>query len=79
MSKYRVELNSNLCTSCGSCVDFCSQLFELDGMGISRLINAQNKDDIEYVEIDELKCAKHAAMTCPMLCIVIFEGNNQIV
>lgn len=79
MSKYRVELDSSLCTSCGTCVDMCAQLFEIDGMGISRLINGKTENGIEYIEIDELECAKKAAITCSTVCIVIYEGDKQIV
>lgn len=76
---YRVIISRNECTSCGNCEDECPEYFVIDEEGLSHIpestrINAN--DDL--IELQDVKCCMEAAMSCPVLCIHIYEDGEEI-
>ncbi len=59
----RVKVNEDDCIGCGVCAQICPDVFVLDeDAGISKVIKPEGSD-----------CAKEAADSCPVSCIIIEE------
>ncbi|MEM4662885.1 MAG: ferredoxin [Candidatus Diapherotrites archaeon] len=62
------------CIGCGTCVAICSSLFEMDGAK-AKLKNAKTQGKTLVLEKkftkDEEECAKAAAGSCPVSCIIV--------
>ncbi|MHA1835627.1 MAG: ferredoxin [Candidatus Odinarchaeia archaeon] len=72
----KVKINKELCIACGSCYAVCSEVYEEDEEGKSKLLDEFEKEGNENLssgEIpDELKdCATEGAETCPVDAIEI--------
>jgi len=61
----KARVDADLCTGCGLCVDTCPEVFEMKG-------------DVSITKINPVpqsaeKCAKDAAVDCPVEAIIV-EG-----
>ena len=62
------------CIGCGACANICPDYFEMEEDGKSTLKGGQDKGEETYeLEIEEGRCAKDAADSCPVQCIHIQE------
>jgi ferredoxin len=79
MSKFKVEIDKNMCQGFGACVELCSQFFQLSDIdGKTTIKNAkkvkkENKVVAETLELDELECVREAAEACPFNAIHIID------
>jgi len=73
MAKYRVKVDKDLCTACGSCYALCDKVYESDDEGKSQIVENLRAGDVNIGEIgdDLYNCAKDAADTCPVEAISI--------
>lgn len=79
MANYRVEMDRGMCISCGNCIEACPEFWEFGDDGISFLIDSETDGDIQTKEIDDLGCSVDAASNCPVLCIHVYEGDQELV
>jgi ferredoxin len=63
---YRIEVDRQLCSGFGSCIDAAPQVFELDSSGIASLLVSESADRV----------ALAAARSCPMGAIAVFDSEN---
>ena len=63
---YRLEVDRELCSGFGSCVDAAPKLFELDGSGIASLVASESEDGAVLA----------AARSCPMGAIAVFDQDS---
>jgi ferredoxin len=63
---YRLEVDRELCSGFGSCVDATPKLFELDGSGIASLVVSESEDG----------AVLDAARSCPMGAIAVFDKDS---
>ena len=63
---YRLEVDRELCSGFGSCVDAAPKLFELDGSGIASLVASESEDG----------AVLDAARSCPMGAIAVFDQDS---
>jgi len=75
----RVELDRSICTSCGNCVDICSELFEMAKDGFAYLKNSENIDEKQIIELKDEMCSVDAAESCPAMCIYVYENGEELV
>ena len=54
----RVEVDPDLCISCGVCIDTCPEVFEWDENGISKV-------KVDEVPEDVVDACKEAVESCP--------------
>jgi ferredoxin len=66
MKTYRIEIDANLCSAFGSCVDAAPHVFELNGGGVADARTAET-DDAGVVE---------AARSCPMGAIAVYRADG---
>jgi ferredoxin len=76
--KYKVVVERDRCTSCGSCEDLCPELFELDEGGISHIIGSERVENNDELEMKEENCSIDAAESCPVMIIHVYEDNVEI-
>jgi len=86
MSKFRVEIDKNVCQGFGACVELCPQFFQLsDADGKSSIEGAKEvvKENVvaEVLELDELECVREAAEACPFnaIHIVNLETSEKLI
>jgi ferredoxin len=87
MSKFKVEIDKNMCQGFGACVELCSQFFQLSDIdGKTTIKNAkkvkkENKVVAETLELDELECVREAAEACPFnaIHIVNLETSEKLI
>ncbi len=63
---YRIEIDRQLCSGFGSCLEAAPRLFELDRSGIASLLASESEDT----------AALEAARSCPMGAIAVFNREN---
>ena len=63
---YRIEVDRELCSGFGSCIDAAPQVFELDSSGVASLLVSESEDG----------AALEAARSCPMGAIAVFERES---
>ena len=78
MTKFRVEIDYNVCQGFGACVELCSKFELSDEDGKSHVEGGKMVSTGEAVELEELGCHKKAAESCPYNAIHIIElETNQ--
>jgi ferredoxin len=75
---FKVIIERDRCTSCGSCEDLCQELFELDENGISHIIGSKRVGNNDEIEIEDDKCSLDAAENCPVMIIHIYEDGEEL-
>ncbi|HEY5479742.1 MAG TPA: ferredoxin [Gaiellaceae bacterium] len=63
---YQIEIDRQLCSGFGSCLDAAPTLFELDRSGIASLLASESEDT----------AALEAARSCPMGAIAVFDRSS---
>ena len=63
---YRIEVDRDLCSGFGSCVESAPEVFELDRSGIAALLVTESGDD----------AVLEAARSCPMAAIAVFDSES---
>jgi len=63
---YRIEIDQQLCSGFGSCIEAAPKLFELDREGIASLLVSESGDG----------AALEAARSCPMGAIAVFDRES---
>ena len=63
---YQIEIDRQLCSGFGSCLDAAPTLFELDRSGIASLLASESEDS----------AALEAARLCPMGAIAVFDRSS---
>jgi ferredoxin len=63
---YRIEIDRQLCSGFGSCIDSAPKVFELDRSGIASLLVSESEDGATL----------EAARSCPMGAIAVFERES---
>jgi ferredoxin len=63
---YRIEVDRQLCSGFGSCVEAAPKVFELDRLGIASLLVSESDDRV----------ALEAARSCPMGAIAVFDSES---
>jgi ferredoxin len=75
---FKITVERDKCTSCGTCEDTCPELFELDDGGISHIIGSKRVENIDELGLEEEKCSIDASESCPVMCIHVFEDGEEI-
>ncbi len=75
---YKVVVERDRCTSCGSCEDLCPELFELDDGGISHIIGSKRVGNNDELEMEDEKCSLDAAESCPVMIIHVYEDGEDL-
>jgi len=78
MTSYKVVVERNECTSCGNCEDECPEHFKIDAEGLSHLLNSARIGDNDELEMEESDCVLEAALSCPVVCIHVYEDGEEI-
>lgn len=65
------------CIGCGACASICSNFWEMESDGKVKLKGAKSEDKKFILEIDNLKCNKDAAESCPVNCIHIYNREGE--
>jgi ferredoxin len=77
---FKIEIERELCITCGNCIDACEELFELGDDDFAQLIMGEiNEDNFSVKEYENIECGIEAAESCPAGCIMVFEEGNVIV
>jgi ferredoxin len=63
---YRIEIDRQICSGFGSCVEAAPKIFELDRSGIAALLVSESED----------VSALEAARSCPMGAIAVFDLDS---
>ncbi|MCK9151205.1 ferredoxin [Methanobacterium alcaliphilum] len=79
MASYRVEMDRTMCISCGNCIESCPDIWEFADDGISSIKDPDSNGDVQIKYLDNLLCSVDAAERCPVLCIHVFEDDNELV
>ena len=75
---FKLVVERDGCTSCGSCEDVCPELFELDEGSIAHIIGSERVDNNDELETDDEKCGVDAAESCPVMIIHVYEDDVEI-
>lgn len=78
MASYKVVIERDLCTSCENCVVECPEYFEMDNEGLSHLKKSERKNGKDELEQEDVECCLDAALSCPVLCIHVYEDGEEI-
>lgn len=75
---FRIEIEIELCITCGNCVDECENLFKIVDDRSTLIDGEINEDNISIKEYDDISCGLEAAELCPVECITVYEDGNII-
>ncbi|MDR0911800.1 MAG: ferredoxin [Methanobrevibacter sp.] len=76
---FRIEIEKDLCISCGNCIDACDDIFEVGEDNYAQLVGGiLDEDGFSFGEYPAISCAIEGAQSCPAGCILIFEDGNRI-
>jgi|BarGraNGADG00312_1021997.scaffolds.fasta_scaffold279134_1 ferredoxin len=78
-SKFKVVVERDNCTSCGSCEDLCPELFELDDGSIAHIIGSERIGNNDELGIEQEKCSVDAAESCPVMIIHVYDDGNELI
>jgi ferredoxin len=79
MAKFKIILEREECTACESCVDSCSESFEMADDGLAHLKGSKQVAGNDELDTDDLGCIEDGAEVCPVNVIHIFEGGKKII
>ncbi len=76
---FRIEIERDMCITCGNCVNECDNLFEIANDDYSSLIDGEiNEDNYSIKEYGDITCGMDSAEMCPVECITVFEDDEII-
>jgi ferredoxin len=75
---FKIVIERDNCTSCGSCEDVCPELFELDETSIAHIIGSERIDNKDELETEDQRCSVDAAESCPVMIIHVYEDGEEI-
>ena len=75
---FKIVVERDGCTSCGSCEDLCPELFEPDAGSIAHIIGSPRVGNNDELETDDEKCGVDAAESCPVMIIHVYENGEEI-
>lgn len=75
---YKVIIERNQCSSCGNCQIDCPEFFEMDQEGLAHLKGSKRVNSADELELEDVKCCLDAALSCPVLCIHVFEDGKEL-
>lgn len=79
MVSNKVVIERNKCTSCGNCVDICTDFFMIADDGYSHLKESERVGANDELDINDCDCCLDAALGCPVTCIHIYENGKEII
>ncbi len=77
-STFKLVLERDKCTSCGTCADACPELYELDDNSIAHVIGSERIGNNDEIEMENIGCGLEGAESCPVLCIHVYEDGNEL-
>lgn len=75
---YKVIIERNQCSSCGNCQIDCPEFFQMDQEGLAHLKGSKRVNSADELELEGVKCCLDAALSCPVLCIHVFENGKEM-
>lgn len=75
---YKVVIERSECTSCGNCELECPEHYEMDQEGLAHLKESKRTGSDDELELEDLDCALDAALSCPAMCIHVYEDGEEI-
>lgn len=76
---FKIEIEREMCITCGNCVNECDTMFEIGEDDYSSLIDGKiNEENYSIKEYDDIGCGIEAAEVCPVACITVFENDEVI-
>ncbi|KZX11008.1 ferredoxin [Methanobrevibacter curvatus] len=77
---FRIEIEKELCISCGNCIDACEAIYEVGEDNFAQLIGGEIDDDgFSFKEYEDIDCAIEGAESCPSGCIIIYDEDRRVV
>ncbi|MCL2688170.1 MAG: ferredoxin [Methanobrevibacter sp.] len=76
---FRIEIERDLCITCGNCVNECDKLFELIDDKSTLIGGEINEDNFSIKEYGDISCGIDSAEMCPVKCIIVYEDDVAIV
>ncbi|HTX60855.1 MAG TPA: ferredoxin, partial [Methanobacterium sp.] len=73
----KVVVERSECTSCGNCEEECPKYFEIDQEGLSHIPGSERVGDNDELELDDADCCLDAALSCPVVCIHVYEDGEE--
>lgn len=74
---FKITLERNKCTSCGTCEDLCPEHFELAEDAFAH-IKGSKKAEVEELELEDEDCFMDAAENCPAMCIHVYKDGKEV-
>lgn len=76
---FKIEIERDMCITCGNCVEECETLFKIGDDDKSLLIDGEiNDENFSIKEYDDISCGTDAADLCPAECIIAYEDDEEI-
>lgn len=75
---FKLVLERDKCTSCGTCVDACPEFYELDDNSIAHVIGSERVGNNDEKEMEDMGCSLEGAESCPVLCIHLYEDGDEL-
>jgi len=75
---FKVVIERIDCTSCGNCELECPKYFEIDPEGLAHLKESKRVNKNDVLELNDADCCLDAALSCPAVCIHVYEDGEEI-
>jgi len=75
---YRIEIERDLCITCGNCVIECEKIFKIVDDKSTLIDGEINLDNFSIKEYEDIFCGIDSAELCPVECIVVYEEDIAI-
>jgi len=72
---YRIEIERDLCITCGNCVNECEEMFKLIDDKSTLIGGEINEDNFSIKKYDNILCGIDATEMCPVECIILYEDG----
>ena len=75
---YKIEIERDLCITCGNCVNECEEMFKLIDDKSTLIGGEIDEDNFSIKEYEDISCGLAGAEMCPVECIIIFKSSVAI-